>query len=259
MNEDYIKICFLYSKSMNIYGDRGNVIAMQKRAEWRGKKVIIEEYNVGDSNFDFSDIDFFFFGGGQDSQQISVSKDLIKIGDEIKKQVLEKNAALLAICGGMQLLGKYYQPIDGERLNGIGLFDLYTEGGKERFIGNVYAESDLTGVKNDLVGFENHSGRTYVNFDAQKCLGLVKNGRGNNGEDGKEGVVLKNAIGSYLHGSLLPKNPWLADWLLKKSFERRYKDYLLTDLHDEEEVLANKSAILVAKNTTKVQNISSQS
>lgn len=256
MREDFIKLCFLYSRSMNIYGDRGNIICLQQRARWRGKKVVVEEYNIGDDNHDFSDIDLFFFGGGQDMQQVEVANDLKKIGESIKKQVLEKQSSLLAICGGLQLLSKYYKTADDQVIDGIGLFDAYTLGGKVRFIGNVVAESSLFGKERSLVGFENHSGRTYANWDVVEPLGRVVVGSGNNGEDGTEGVVYKNAVGSYLHGSLLPKNPWLADWLLLRAFQRRYGDYQLADLDDEVEISANKSVVRLAKKVGGVKNIS---
>lgn len=258
MIKDYIKICFLYANQMSIYGDRGNVIILKKRAEWRGKEVIWENYNVGDYGFNFDDIDLFFFGGGQDKQQMVVASDLQKIGDKIKKQVLDKNAVMLAICGGMQLLGNYYQPLNGDKLKGIGLFDLYTEGGEERFIGNVELNSDLSGETKSLVGFENHSGRTYVNWDEQKPLGTVISGNGNNGIDGTEGVVRGNAVGSYLHGCILSKNPWLADWLLKKSLERKYGTYQLDNLDDELELNAHKNAVIIAGKVKKVINLTTK-
>ena len=252
---DFITICFLYSRSMNIYGDRGNVIALKKRVEWRGKDVVVEEYNIGD-RYDFTKVDLFFFGGGQDQQQLAVAVDLKNVGEMIKDQIIKSKAAMLAICGGLQLMGKYYDPIDSNRIDGTGLFDLYTVGGKERFIGNVLARSDIGGEGQTLVGFENHSGRTYVNLENNKPLAKVEYGRGNNGEDGTEGVVFHNAVGSYLHGSLLPKNPWLADWLIKKAFERKYGTYQLCELNDEVEHVAHQKAIDIARKVTRVTNIS---
>ncbi|MBU0648252.1 glutamine amidotransferase [Patescibacteria group bacterium] len=241
---------------MSIYGDRGNIICIKKRVEWRGREVVIDEYNVGDKKYNFEDVDLFFFGGGQDIHQIEVALDLKTVGKMINRQVVDKRAALLAICGGMQLLAKYYQPTLGDRIEGTGLFDAYTRGGKERFIGNVVVESEIGGEKNNLVGFENHSGRTYANWDNMKPLGKALIGRGNNGEDGTEGMVFQNAVGSYLHGSLLPKNPWLADWLIQKAFIRRYDDYQLEELNDDVEKKANEAAQVVAENVGKVSNIS---
>jgi len=256
VKNDFIKICFLYSRSMNIYGDRGNIICLQHRAWWRGKDVVLMEYNVGDAAL-FDDVDLFFFGGGQDFQQLEVAKDLLKIGDKIKNQVLHKKAVILSVCGGLQLLAKYYQTRDGNRIEGIGLFDAYTVAGKERFIGNVVVESDLFGPEKLLVGFENHSGRTYANWQVVKPLGRVVVGDGNNGEDKTEGIVFENAVGSYLHGSLLPKNPWLADWLLEKAFARRYGDYQLAELDDEVEIRANREVVSLAKKVGRVKNITS--
>jgi lipid II isoglutaminyl synthase (glutamine-hydrolysing) len=256
MSNDKIKICHLYSRAMNIYGDRGNIIALTRRAQWRGKEVEYTEYNIGDKAPDLAEVDLFFFGGGQDLQQNEVAADLPKIADKLKKQVIEKKAALLAICGGMQLLAKYYETIAGERLEGIGLFDGYTVGGPRRFIGNVQAEAQLVPGQL-LVGFENHSGRSYFNWDKQTPLGKVIAGEGNNGEDKTEGVVFHHAVGSYLHGSLLPKNPWLADWLLVKAFERRFGNYRLAELVDEEEAEAAKKAAEIARRGSAVTNITS--
>lgn len=257
MKNDFIKICFLYSDSMNIYGDRGNVICLSQRARWRGKEVLVENYNIGDE-YDFSEVDLFFFGGGQDQQQEAVAADLVKTGNIIKEQVIEKKAALLSICGGMQLMAKYYQTKEGKKIMGAGLFDAYTEGGDERFIGNIVVESDLFGPDKRLVGFENHSGRTYIKGDLMKPLGRVIYGRGNNGKDGYEGIRYLNAVGSYMHGCILSKNPWLADWLLLAAFKRRYHDYHLNDLEDVEEMQANKLVMELARVNTKVYNISSK-
>jgi len=256
MEQDQIKIGWLYSRSMNLYGDRGNIMSLFRRAKWRGKGVEVLEYNIGDK-FDFADIDLFFFGGGQDMQQLEVSQDLIKVGKKILKQVEKKGAAMLAICGGLQLMANYYETKGGHRIEGVGLFDAHTVGGEERFIGNVLIDSELAGESNRLVGFENHSGRTYLAQGVQP-LGKVVVGRGNNGEDGTEGVVYQNAIGSYLHGSLLPKNPWLTDWLLLRAFSRRYGDYQLESLNDEVELRAQEAAIKLAHHQGSVKNITSK-
>ena len=193
-------IGWLYPTKMNIYGDRGNVIALQRRAEWRGLETSVAHVGIGDPIPD--DIDVFFFGGGQDEQQIAVSKDLQGLKGEAIAAAIESGAGMLSVCGGYQLLGHEYRPHAAEALPGIGLFDLVTEAGPERFIGNVVIESQW----GDLVGFENHSGLTKLG-DGQDPMGRVKIGRGNNGVDGTEGAIYRNAIGCYLHGSLLPKNP----------------------------------------------------
>lgn len=254
MSKDLIKIVFLYSRSMNIYGDRGNIICLQRRAEWRGKKVELLEYNIGDKTFDFSDIDLFFFGGGQDIQQMAVAADLQKIKKKLLYQLRQKKAAMLAICGGMQLMGDYYQLADGTKVSGLGFFSAYTIAGNRRHIGNTVVDSEAFGR---IVGFENHSGQTFVDWKKNIPLGRVRVGAGNNGQDGFEGMIYLNAIGSYLHGSLLPKNPKLADWLLLKAFERRYGNYQLTDLADEVEDEAAKQAEAIAKQVNRVINVSS--
>lgn len=256
MENDKIKICWLYSRSMNLYGDRGNIIALNRRVKWRGKDLELVEYNIGDQ-IEFDDIDLFFFGGGQDVQQQEVSIDLERVGGKIKKQVDRGGAAMLAICGGMQLMAQYYETKEGMKLAGVGLFDAYTVGGEERFIGNVLIETDLFGVGLEVVGFENHSGRTYLGTKSQP-LGRVLAGRGNNGEDGTEGVVFKGAIGSYLHGSLLPKNPVLADWLIEKAFIRRYGKYSLEPLDNEIELKALEVAKKMALRAGAVRNITSR-
>ena len=254
MNQDFIKIVFLYSRSMNIYGDRGNIICLQQRAQWRQKKVEVLEYNTGDKNFDFSDVDLFFFGGGQDVQQMEVADDLHKIGRKILHQLQQKKAAMLAICGGMQLMADYYQLSDGQKISGLGFFSAYTVASKKRQIGNVVVDSDIFGR---VVGFENHSGQTFVDWKKNIPLGKVRIGSGNNGQDGFEGVINLNAVGSYLHGSLLPKNPRLADWLLLKAFERRYGNYQLTDLDNSVEEEAGKKAEFIAGKVNRVTNLTS--
>lgn len=258
MEKEFIKICWLYSRDMSIYGDRGNIICLKKRTEWRGKIAIVEEYNIGDSKFRFDEVDLFFFGGGQDLQQLEVAEDLKNVGKKIKKQIIDDKSVMLSICGGMQLMCNYYETSNKERIEGTGLFDAYTVGGERRFIGNVLVESELEDGKNKLVGFENHSGRTWANWQNLKPLGKVLFGNGNNGQDGTEGVVYKNAIGSYLHGSLLPKNPWLADWLLDKAFIRRYGKNNFELLDDQTEIEAQVSAIELAKKNTEVVNITSK-
>lgn len=255
MEQDMIKICFLYSRSMNIYGDRGNILCLQQRARWRQKKVEVLEYNIGDDKFNFSDIDLFFFGGGQDVQQIEVAEDLQKIGKKILFQLRQKKAAMLAICGGMQLMAEYYQTGEGQKMMGLGFFSAYTEASNKRQIGNVVVDSELFGR---VVGFENHSGQTFVDWKKNFPLGKVRIGSGNNGQDGFEGVIYLNAIGSYLHGSLLPKNPKVADWLLQKAFERRYGNYQLTELNDTIENEAGDRAEKNAMKVDRVTNLSSK-
>jgi CobQ-like glutamine amidotransferase family enzyme len=207
-----IRIAHLYPDLMSVYGDRGNVLALVRRAEWRGLTVSVAEVSIGD-RLDAANADLIFFGGGQDREQTVVSEDFLRGKGSAVCDAVADGAALLAVCGGYQLLGSSYTTVDGEQLAGASLFDLRSVPGPKRHIGNVLVETELDGVRNTLVGFENHSGRTYLGAGVRP-LGRTLVGAGNNGEDGTEGAVLGNAFGCYLHGSLLPKNPWFADRLL---------------------------------------------
>ncbi|MGB3330306.1 MAG: glutamine amidotransferase [Thermomicrobiales bacterium] len=238
-----IKIAWLYGTKMNIYGDRGNVLALAQRARWRGIDPEVVEIGLGDEIPD--DVDIFFFGGGQDQEQIAVSHDLQGAKGARLKQAIEDGAAMLSICGGYQLLGHEYRPHDAEPLPGIGLFDITSEAGAERFIGNVVIQSEEWGP---LVGFENHSGLTFLGEGATP-MGTVDVGRGNNGKDGTEGTRYKNALGCYLHGALLPKNPALADWLIEAGLTRRYGSATLAPMDDRLEDRARETAIARARKT----------
>ena len=231
----HLTIGWLYPTKMNIYGDRGNVISLAQRARWRGIEAEVREIGIGEAIP--SAIDIFFFGGGQDQEQIAVADDLAGAKGASLKAMVEDGAALLSVCGGYQLLGHEYRPHVGDRLAGIGLFDLTSVAGPERFIGNVVVDSEW----GKLIGFENHSGLTHL-AAGQAPMGKVKVGRGNNGKDGTEGARHKNAIGCYLHGSLLPKNPAVTDWLLASALERRYGTAELAPLDDGLETAARTSA-----------------
>lgn len=231
-----LKIVWLYANKMNIYGDRGNVIVLERRARWRG--IATETVEVGIGQPIPSDADVFFFGGGQDQEQVAVSKDLQGAKGAAIKAAIEDGAAMLAVCGGYQLLGHEYRPHASEVLPGIGLFDAVSIAGPERFIGNVLVDSQW----GELVGFENHSGLTMLQ-NGQRPMGAVKIGRGNNGKDGFEGAIYKHAVGCYLHGSLLPKNPALADWLIEAGLKRRQPDVALPPLDDRLERMAHASAV----------------
>lgn len=234
-----LRIAFLYPELMNIYGDRGNILALSRRAQWRGIDVLVDKVSVGD-RIDPDYYDFYFFGGGQDKQQIAVSQDLQgQKGDAIKEAV-ERGAAILSICGGYQLLGHYYRPFDADDLPGIGLFDIHTDASNKRYIGNVLLESGLPGV-GTIVAFENHSGCTFLH-EGCKSFGKMIIGGGNNGQDGTAGAIYKRAYGCYLHGSLLPKNPRMADLLLAQALERRHGPVQLTPIDDSLEGLAHTSA-----------------
>lgn len=204
-----VKIGHLYPKLLNIYGDGGNILALKKRLEWRGYSVIIDEINAGDS--EISEHDLYFIGGGQDLQQIEVSKELQKHKEFLTNE-RDRGAVFLGICGGYQLFGHYYQPHNGDKLIGISLLDAYTVAGDKRFIGNVTIETDLV-EPHTLVGFENHSGLTYLCGET-KPIGKTIIGNGNNGSDNSEGARYKNVFGTYLHGSFLPKNPHFTDYLI---------------------------------------------
>jgi CobQ-like glutamine amidotransferase family enzyme len=231
-----VTIGWLYGNKMNIYGDRGNVLALARRARWRGLAPDVREIGLSEAIPD--DIDIFFFGGGQDQEQVAVSRDLQgEKGAQIQRAI-ERGAALLSVCGGYQLLGHEYRPNDAERLPGISLFDAHSTAGPERFIGNVIVNSRW----GKLVGFENHSGLTFLGEKAER-LGTVEVGHGNNGKDGTEGVVYKNAIGCYLHGALLPRNPVLTDWLISAGLRRRGVSAELSSLDDRIEASAHASAI----------------
>src|SRR6266581_3537077 len=228
---------WLYPDLMNIYGDRGNILTLLKRAEWRGLDARAIDLGRGAAH-GMEDVDIFFFGGGQDREQALVYDDLIEIKQEPLEAAVAHGSVVLAVCGGYQLLGHYYQTAEGERFPGIGLIDVRTEAGKKRFIGDVVVQTGFEGMVLDtLVGFENHSGRTFLGPGAQR-LGKVLMGKGNNGSDKTEGAVQGNIIGTYLHGSLLPKNPHLADHLIGKALKRR-GDGALSRLDDSAELAAH--------------------
>lgn len=202
-----LKIGHLYPKLLNIYGDGGNIITLKKRAQWRGIEVEVHEINSGDVWLGEHDI--YFIGGGQDAQQKEVSYELNR-HKEFMTAERDRGAVFLGICGGYQLLGHYYQPHEGDKLMGISLLDVYTVAGNKRFIGNVTVQWE----NETLVGFENHSGLTYLQGDTMP-IGTMIVGNGNNGEDKTEGARYKNVFGTYMHGSFLPKNPKFADYLLE--------------------------------------------
>jgi CobQ-like glutamine amidotransferase family enzyme len=226
---------------MNIYADRGNILLLQRRCEWRGIDFAYTAAGPGDG-LDPNAHDFLYMGGGQDRDQKIVAADLLRTKRDAIAEAVGGGAVLLAVCGGYQLLGRGYQ-LGTERIEGLGIADLETvreEG--PRLIGNVEIEVDLGGGPERLAGFENHGGRTHLGRDAAP-LGRVVKGFGNNGKDGHEGVRLGNAIGTYLHGPLLPKNAWLADRLIQLALARRYgTEPDLEPLDDAFEAAAHESA-----------------
>lgn len=233
-----ISIAHLYPKLLNLYGDMGNIITLKKRCQWRGIEVDFEEINIGDK---IKNHDLYFIGGGQDKQQEEVAQELYSHKSELTAQ-RDDGAVFLGICGGYQLFGHYYQPHNKDKLIGISLMDSYTIAGKNRFIGNVTVETNFL-EPNTLVGFENHSGLTYLEGDTQP-LGKNIIGNGNNGKDKYEGGRYKNVFGTYLHGSLLPKNPHFADYLISLALEKHYGEKIeLSPLDDKFEYLAHKSVV----------------
>lgn len=235
-------IAWLYGAKMNIYGDRGNIIALQQRAAWRGIDARVETVEIGQPIPPV--VDIVFWGGGQDQDQVACANDIQGPKGADLLAAVNDGAALLAICGGYQLLGHEYRPHNADPLPGLGLFDLTSVAGPERFIGNVVVETSIVG---QLIGFENHSGLTWLGPDARP-LGKALVGRGNNGQDGTEGCIAGTAIGCYLHGALLPKNPRLTDWLLAAGLEHRDGTANLAPLDDALEQLAHDNAIMRAKN-----------
>ncbi|PDV99031.1 type 1 glutamine amidotransferase [Candidatus Chloroploca asiatica] len=216
-----LHLAHCYPSHMSIYGDRGNVIALVQRCAWRGIALDVTPIEPGDA-VDWSSFDLAFFGGGQDSGQALIVQDLFERQRVGFCAAIEADLVLLAICGGYQLLGNYFLTHTGERLPGLGILDLHTVGGKQRLIGNVVVEATFGhGPPVHLVGFENHSGRTY-HGPGVRSLGRVVVGHGDNGEDGVGGSVYRNTYGCYLHGSLLPKNPQLTDHLIRLALQRRY-------------------------------------
>jgi lipid II isoglutaminyl synthase (glutamine-hydrolysing) len=214
-----LRIGHLYAEEMNIYGDRGNVLTLVMRARWRGIEVEVE--SIGRKQTPAaSDYDLLFWGGGQDREQELIMTDLLESKAAFIQAAVGAGAVVLAVCGGYQLLGRWYETAQGRRLQGLGLLDLHTVPGPRRHIGNVLVDASELGVEPaTLVGFENHSGKTHLG-PGLRPLGRVVRGFGNNGEDGTEGVMAGTVFGTYLHGSLLPKNPHLADLLIGLALRR---------------------------------------
>jgi CobQ-like glutamine amidotransferase family enzyme len=236
-----LRLLALYPEQMNIYADRGNILFLQRRCEWRGIGFEYAATGPGES-FDPGVHDFLYLGGGQDRDQRAVAADMVAGKREAVISASESGAVLLAVCGGYQLLGHSYQ-LGEERLPGIGLADLETvRAPGPRLIGNVAIEVGLGGGPRTVAGFENHGGRTRLG-PGETPLGRVLEGFGNNGEDGLEGVIKGNTIGTYLHGPLLPKTAWLADELIARALEHRYGERPeLEPLDDAFERAAHESA-----------------
>lgn len=225
MTERSLTIVHLYPKEMNIYGDWGNVLTVKRRLEWHGFMPKIVEHHPG-KPFP-KEADIIIGGGGQDSGQAVVQRDLFDINEQLHKLADDKTP-MLVICGLYQLFGRFFKTSGGETIQGIGIFKAETHGGPKRLIGNTIVESSRFG---ELIGYENHSGLTLLDND-QPALGRVVKGKGNNGEDTTEGALYQNVYGSYLHGSLLPKNPALADELIRVAATKRYGAFSPHEIDD---------------------------
>jgi lipid II isoglutaminyl synthase (glutamine-hydrolysing) len=213
-----IRVGHLYPDYLNIYADRGNIAVFARRAAWRGHELEVTAIGVGTA-VEPGAYDLFYVGGGQDREQALIAPDLA--GKDGFRESVEGGAAVLAVCGGYQLLGRFYRERNGAELPGVGLFPHHTIAGERRMIGDVLLECELEpGRVRTIAGFENHAGRTILDEGAT-ALGRVVAGFGNDGESGFEGTRLGRAIGTYLHGPLLPRNPWLADWLLSQALARQ--------------------------------------
>ena len=214
-----IVVGHLFPDYLNIYADRGNIAVLSRRAAWRGHELEVRSLGAGD-DLRPGEHDLYYIGGGQDREQELIAPVLAAHGKALRAAV-GHGAAVLAVCGGYQLLGRSYRDQSGDELPGIGLFPLHTVAGERRMIGDVLLECELEpGERRTLAGFENHAGRTYLDEGAEP-LGRVVAGFGNDGESGFEGCRAGRALGTYLHGPLLPRNPWLADWLLAQAMAHR--------------------------------------
>jgi CobQ-like glutamine amidotransferase family enzyme len=225
MTDRRIVILQLYPDDMNIYGDHGNVLVLERRLEWYGYEPEIIAYNVGDKLPDHADI--IIGGGGQDSGQERIHADLIEIAPQLKKWA-EADVPMLMVCGLYQLFGNFFKTSKEKTLKGIGILDIETYGTNERLIGNIITQSDEFG---EIIGYENHSGQTYLGENAQPLAKTIK-GAGNNSRDGHEGARYRNVIGTYLHGSILPKNPRLADFLIQTAVTKKFGEFSTNVIDD---------------------------
>ena len=238
-----LKILYLYPDILELYGDYGNIQVLKYRIESRGYTAIIDRYSIGDNAPNFSNYDIVFAGGGADNEQNILANDLIKYKNSIS-EAIENGVFFLLICGSYQLFGKYYKDVDGNIINGLEIFDYYTEANpdrKKRCIGNIVIEANLNGLNTKVIGFENHGGQT---FNISKAFGKVLFGNGNKFEDTEEGFFQENVIATYLHGPLLSKNPELADYIIKHCLERKYNESAeLAFLNDDFENLCREQLL----------------
>lgn len=232
-----LKICHMYNDVLNLYGDRGNIICMRKRLNWRGIDAEIVKLPVGEFST-LADCDIVFIGGGQDFEQEVLLDDLHRGKGREIKAAIEDGVTFLTICGGYQMMGSYYETYDHVRCDFIGAVDFHTVGSRQRMIGNYKFRCSDSAGGSTVVGFENHSGKTWLGSGVEP-LGHVLAGFGNNGEDGTEGVRYNNLIGTYSHGPLLPKNPEFCDRLLLGALSRKYGITELEKLNDTAETAAH--------------------
>jgi lipid II isoglutaminyl synthase (glutamine-hydrolysing) len=243
-----VRICHLYPKLLSVAGDRGNLLVLTKRCTWRGIEYQVAEAEVGDTP-DFTKFDLILVHGGQDCEMRVAARDLARKAGSLR-EAIGAGTVVLAVCAGYQLLGKYYAPSGEPSITGIGALDVVTEGGSTRFMSHIAVACDFSqGGRHRLVGFENHSGRTYLGPGVSP-LGRVIAGSGNNGEDGTEGARYREVYATYLHGPVLPKNPWLTDHLISRALLHRYPDAgtsgALAPLPDQTEAQAHAAALKLA-------------
>lgn len=232
-----LNIVHLYPDVLNLYGDRGNIYTMMKRLQWRGIDVSVKNVKIGEK-LSLSDADIVFIGGGQDFEQEVLLSDLRGAKAKEIISAIEDGKTFLTICGGYQMLGNYYETHEGVKCDFIGALDFYTKGADIRMIGNYMFRCAEEHGGSIVVGFENHSGKTYLGSGV-KPLGTILAGFGNNGEDQTEGVAYKNTFGTYSHGPILPKNPFFCDLLLSRAMEHKYGISSLSPLNDAAELLAH--------------------
>ena len=241
-----VRLCHLYPREMNIYADRGNIAVLARRLAWRGFQLEVKEAGPG-VKIRSGEADIYYLGGGQDRDQQQVAQDLLATKAAAVKAAVGDGAVGLFVCGGYQLAGREYRSADGEVMEGIGVLDVTTEAGASRLVGNVEVESRLGGEAIRIVGYENHAGRSRLGPEASP-LGRVIRGHGNNGRDRTEGASVQKFFGTYLHGPLLPKNPQLADILIRWALEFRYGErFELEPLDDQIEEAARRAAISLSK------------
>ncbi|HLJ66793.1 MAG TPA: glutamine amidotransferase [Chloroflexota bacterium] len=245
MTDLTLRVCHLYPRLLSVAGDRGNLFALRCRCAWRDIGTEVHEVETGDTP-DFTAFDVILFHGGQDKEMDVAARDLQAKGESLREAV-ENDVVILAVCAGYQLLGTYYQPSNGPRLEGIGALNVYTEGGAQRFMNHIALECTFSGDKpRYLVGFENHSGCTYLG-EGVEPLGRVVAGSGNNGSDGTEGARYRQIYATYLHGPVLPKNTWFTDHLIAQGLRHRYGAIgPLITLADGAETRAHDAALKVA-------------